>query len=1009
VTRDPTGNAEADGTGGPSAPRGRRRPRASRGPRPGAAPPGQPPPRWLDGNFGTVPGYEFEGRRSQPGQAAPVRPPQPERPAVPPPDPPGEPRRFRYTQTVSQPPSVPPLSVPPLSVPTQPWAGQQEAVPGFEFDHPARGAVRRDPFPAGSGFVYLPSPDPWADDASFPPDRPVPAQLGPTSALTGPPLIRPVPQARFARTAAAPRPEPRSALAEWARLLRSFVPQPVRRSWFSRFAAALEFRGAALRVVIPVLAMIVIGIVAVVLVGANSGRSTPPPAASAIGFPPATLADGDFTVADNGRGIDQTLGRVASDGSEIVAVGSQTGARIARAQFFLSLNDGRSWSMASVRTAAGGPPPPGYAARLVAGGHGAWVALGPSAIWTSPDGRTWTLASTAGLPLRPGDQISVLKRTAAGFIAAGSNVPGGDAAKASPVLFLSANGASWQRLDAAQLGLAAGSGRVTGLRYAAAYGNEILIAGDVITAGTGRSGRTQIIRTSAAWLSANGGASWMLVVRPAAGSSITGLTVTGDGFVLVRPATAAGRPAADVYRSPDGRAWTLEARLTNPAGFETGFVSGGPDGAVVSGQAGRVLTAFISPDGASWRPTPALGNAASEAVSGVTLAAGGTVVVAGTSAPVPDSQTPVLTVVGLRAAPVRVDVRAIRGAADPQLAVNAIAAGGSTLVAVGGADGYPAAWTSANGGLSWTRAAGQTPATFGRPGTQQLTGVAHGAAGWLAVGGVTAGTAEHPVVVTSANGTSWQAADGEGAFRGPGLFTEQAAAGPAGYVIVGYQVAAGRPIAAAWWSAGLTAWRRAGAAAPGALGGADGAQMLAVTAGPRGFVAVGWDGDQPSAWISPDGQAWTRVGVPLPIGVRRAVLQHVASDGRAVVAIGTVLTTSGQLLPFAASSSDGGATWTDAALPVPAGQAFVTALAASGDGFTATGAFGQTPGHQDVVVWTSANGAAWQAATPAGLGLAGPGIQAITGLAASGSTLTGVGFIASQGGEEPLFWQSPVR
>ena len=187
--------------------------------------------------------------------------------------------------------------------------------------------------------------------------------------------------------------------------------------------------------------------------------------------------------------------------------------------------------------------------------------------------------------------------------------------------------------------------------------------------------------------------------------------------------------------------------------------------------------------------------------------------------------------------------------------------------------------------------------------------------------------------------------------------------------------------------------------------------MLAVTAGPRGFVAVGWDGDQPSAWISskPNGQAWTQESVPLPIGVRRAALQHVASDGRAVVAIGTVLTTSGQLLPFAASSSDGGTTWTDTALPVPSGQAFVTALTASGDGFTATGTFGRTQGHQDVVVWTSANGAAWQAFTPAGRGLTGPGIQAITGLTASGTTLTGVGFIASQGGEDPVFWQSPIR
>jgi hypothetical protein len=297
--------------------------------------------------------------------------------------------------------------------------------------------------------------------------------------------------------------------------------------------------------------------------------------------------------------------------------------------------------------------------------------------------------------------------------------------------------------------------------------------------------------------------------------------------------------------------------------------------------------------------------------------------------------------------------------------------------------------------------------------------VTYGPAGWLAVGGVTAGATQHPVVLSSADGSSWQAADGEAVFGGPGLATEQVAAGPDGYVIVGYQEvkAAGtgsnRTIAAAWWSAGQTGWERAGDATAGALEGSAGSgasmQMLAVVARSGGFVAVGSDGNQASAWISPDGRTWRQASLPVPIGSTSAVLQHVASSGRTVVAVGIAVTTAGQRLPFAASSSDGGATWTEAALPVPAGLASVTALAAAGGGFTATGTFGSTPGHQDVVVWTSANGSAWTAATPTGQGLTGPGIQAITGLAASGSTLTGVGFTASPAGEEPVFWQAPLR
>ena len=61
------------------------------------------------------------------------------------------------------------------------------------------------------------------------------------------------------------------------------------------------------------------------------------------------------------------------------------------------------------------------------------------------------------------------------------------------------------------------------------------------------------------------------------------------------------------------------------------------------------------------------------------------------------------------------------------------------------------------------------------------------------------------------------------------------------------------------------------------------------------------------------------------------------------------------------------------------------------------------------MVWTSPNGTTWTAATPAGPGLASPGVQAITGLAVSGRTLTGVGFTATPAGEQPTLWQAPIR
>ncbi len=192
--------------------------------------------------------------------------------------------------------------------------------------------------------------------------------------------------------------------------------------------------------------------------------------------------------------------------------------------------------------------------------------------------------------------------------------------------------------------------------------------------------------------------------------------------------------------------------------------------------------------------------------------------------------------------------------------------------------------------------------------------------------------------------------------------------------------------------------------------------MNAVAATAKGFAAVGAAGPRPAAWLSAAYRTWSMVTLPLPASAAQAELQYVAASGDAVTAAGTEVTAAGQRLPFAAVSADGGATWTETALPGPGASAgaptAVTALAAAAGGFTATGTYG-TPGNEHVVVWTLRRGAApgtsWTAAAPAGTGLAGLGTQAITALTGTGSTLTGVGFAATAGSEEPTIWQSPVR
>jgi hypothetical protein len=325
--------------------------------------------------------------------------------------------------------------------------------------------------------------------------------------------------------------------------------------------------------------------------------------------------------------------------------------------------------------------------------------------------------------------------------------------------------------------------------------------------------------------------------------------------------------------------------------------------------------------------------------------------------------------------------------------VDAIAAAGATQVAAGSADGSSTLWVSPDGGASWGRAAVTAQAGG-------LTGVTHGAAGWLVVGSARTAGQRRPLVAVSPDGQNWTqvtatafAAGGAGGAGGaPGAVVTAAAAGPAGYVIVGG--------GSAWYAPGLAGWRRVPVTGAGML--------TAVTAADGGFVAVGADGKRPAAWRSAAGRSWTRVRVPLPGGAARASLAYVAANGRSVVAVGTEITGAGQWRPFAAVSVNAGASWTLAQLPVPGGAGTVTALTAAGGGFVAAGTDG-TAGNEDVVIWTlppgMPPGTRWTEAAPMGIGLSGPGTQAVTALTAQGATVTGVGFSR----QTPTIWQSPVR
>lgn len=795
-------------------------------------------------------------------------------------------------------------------------------------------------------------------------------------------------------------------------------------------------RGDLLRGGLVLAVVAVVAVTAVVVLTGRDGKPRP----WATRYSAARLADASFTTDsfDRARGIDQSISRIVAADSIIVAVGSQVGARLSRAQFFVSADGGHTWRMAPVSGPGGGEPSPGHLPRLVAGGDGAWLAVGPDAIWTSTNGRSWVLSEAHGIaPLDHGDKVTVLTRTASGFLAGGVNRPSAGAAGGA-VIWTSPDGLHWRRHGASQLERRRKAGapaeRALSIRYAAALGGDTVVAGAVLQArrSGSRAHRHMVISHAfGLWHSTDGGLTWARAAVPVSNGAanwIDGIASGGSSFLVVRPAVSAparapagakarakARATAHArtpritggvaYLSTHGSSWRYAGQIRLPGGaFLPRVVKGSGYGFAVIGQAGHgYLIAFASPNGTSWRPTPTFGRAPEQAISGVTPAPDGTVIAVGATAVDPVTRRPILAVAAPGRAAVNVDSNGIPHATDPELAVNAVAAAGNDLVAVGSANGYPAIWSATAGG-PWSAATGTKPAVLARPGIQTLTDVVHGPAGWLGVGVVTSSTPAHPIVVTSVNGRTWQAADSEPAFAVPGAYTYQAAAGHSRYVVAGKQVTNGRTVAAAWWSTALTGWQRAIGEAPGDLGGTGAAgQMLAIAAQPFGFIAVGSYGSHPAAWTSADGRRWRLTQLPLPGGAAGAALTHVAAGGGRVVAMGTA---GGA--PFAAVSTDGGQRWRETMLSAPPARASVTALAAAGRGFTAAGTYG-TPGNQNVVVWSSDNGRAWRVARPAGTGLSGPGIQAITGLAASGRFLTGVGYTASQTGEHPTIWRVPLR
>ncbi len=742
-------------------------------------------------------------------------------------------------------------------------------------------------------------------------------------------------------------------------------------------------------VLVPVIVLVAVAVLALGLLTGHGPKAAPssasqgPDAASRAAASAPTIG---MYPGQPQRGVFQTVNRIVSSGATIVAMGSQASDGVVRQQFFVSADGGASWRLAPTQAPGGGQAALGYPAARLAGGPGGWLAVGPQATWTSGTGLTWTLAATHGItPMVSGDDMWVLNSTSTGFLAAGVGAAPGHATQA--VIWTSRDGLTWQRMTAAQLGLAGPGETVQSISYLTSRGPDTLMAGQVTQAGASYAG---------VWLSTDGGSTWTRVTVPAdhgAGRSIAGLAADGSGLLAVRPGrSASGTGDGVAYFSLDGTSWRYAGTAGASQDWTASLVKGGDHGFVVAGTsaAGQLVGYTAAGTGMTWAPTGSLGPASGESVVGAAVGSAGTMVAVGYTARGQVSQQPVFLEASGAGQVRPVSLASLPGGSIPELAVNGLAVAAGQQIAVGSSAGYPAVWRRTATG-SWALVTSLAQVSGGS-GLAALTGVTHGSAGWLAVG------APGPVVMTSADGSAWASQAGPGSIAADlaGVGAVATAAGPHGYVIVGKLVAAGGAcVADVWWSPDLKSWTRAHDV--NEVTGSS--QVLAVAAGANGFVSAGSHNGKPAVWITSDGTTWTTVVLPVPSGASAGVLQQVAVSGNRVVAVGQATTPAG-VVPLAELSLDGGITWQQVPLASPGPDATFTALTVGAAGFTAAAQFGP-PGQQQIAAWTSAAGTAW---TPVKIGGAArspqDGSYQVSALAASGPSVIAIGSVATQSGHD---------
>jgi len=355
----------------------------------------------------------------------------------------------------------------------------------------------------------------------------------------------------------------------------------------------------------------------------------------------------------------------AHDG-DIVIVGTQAGTGDGA---WLSTDGGHAWTPVDIPLSNGGTPVIagiGWdSAGLLAVREGS---AGDAVTYFSQNGKVWQYAGTIGASsgLRP----RVVKGNGYGLVVAGQDNTG------QLVAYLSTdNGSTWR--PTAILGNAAAESVVGA---AVAPGDSVIAIG--ATAATPTAQQAVFVRATATSAES----------LPLPGPSVPAVSVSATalaGSLQIAVGSADGYPA--IWTSQGG-AWSL---VTRPGEFGTQglgsltSITHGPAGWLAVGT-NLILT---SPDGETWR---AIGGTAAPAAADFLAAAAGPagyVAVGGHDGP--DGEVPVA--VWLSANLATWTTASGTGSAGQMRAVTADAGG---FVAVGSADGQPAAWVSA-GGQAW--------------------------------------------------------------------------------------------------------------------------------------------------------------------------------------------------------------------------------------------------------------------------------------------------------------------